>query len=109
MSNKKIIFIFLIGALILFIVGGAYWLVQSKFGTKLEKKLLKITGGEYTVYVYPAGSEKPVKIYHGKGYVWFEESEGNLRTHTGVITFKTSDGKIVRIGAWGGVVIVEYK
>ncbi|HIC08823.1 MAG TPA: hypothetical protein EYO62_02075 [Aquificales bacterium] len=109
MMGKKGIIISLIGILILLLVAGAYWIVQSKFGTKLEKNLLKITGGEYTVYVYPAGSEKPVKIYHGKGYVWFEESEGDLKTHTGVVTFKTSDGKIVRIGAWGGVVIVEYK
>ena len=97
-----------VGALVLLLLGGAYWLVQSKLGTKFEKTLLKITGGPFTVYVYPAGSEKPVKTYHGKGYVWFEESEGDLKTHTGVVTFKTDDGKIVRIGAWGGVVIVEY-
>ncbi|HIC08701.1 MAG TPA: hypothetical protein EYO62_01420 [Aquificales bacterium] len=109
MTGKKGIVILLIGLVLLLLVGGAYWLVQSKFGTRLEKSLLKITGGEYTVYVYPAGAEKPVKVYHGKGYVWFEESEGDTKTHTGVVTFKTSDGKIVRIGAWGGVVIVEYK
>ena len=109
MTGKKGIAILVIGLVLLLLVGGAYWLVQSKFGTRLEKSLLKITGGEYTVYVYPAGAEKPVKVYHGKGYVWFEESEGDTKTHTGVVTFRTSDGKIVRIGAWGGVVIVEYK
>jgi len=97
-----------VGILVLLLLGGAFWLVQSKFGTKLEKTLLKISGGEYTVYVYPAGSTQPVRVYHGKGYVWFEESE-NEKTHTGVVTFKTENGKVVRIGAWGGVVIVEYK
>ena len=107
--DKKFWGFLLVGVLLLLLVGGAYWLVQSKMGTKLEKTLLKISGGEYTVYIYPAGSEKPVKVYHGKGYVWFEESEGNEKTHTGVVTFKTDDGKVVRVGAWGGVVIVEYK
>jgi hypothetical protein len=97
----------LVGALILLLIGGAYWLVQSKFGTKLEKTLLKFSGGKYTVYVYPAGSEKPVKVYHGEGYVWFEQDKNE--DHTGVVTFKTSDGKLVRVGSWGGVVIVEYK
>ena len=108
MGRRGILYL-VVGALVLLVVAGAYWLVQSKFGTKLEKSLLKITGGEYTVYVYPAGAEKPVKVYRGKGYVWFEETEGDTKSHTGVVTFKTSDGKVVRIGAWGGVVIVEYK
>ncbi len=106
---KKTTLIVAVIAVLLLLIGGAYWFVQSKFGTKFEKTLLKISGGEYTVYVYPAGAEKPVKVYHGKGYVWFEESEGDTKTHTGVVTFKTDDGKLVRIGAWGGVVIVEYK
>ena len=107
--GKKGLLALIVGLLLLGLLAGAYWVVQSKFGTKLEKSLLKITGGEYTVYVYPAGAQKPVKVYHGKGYVWFEETEGDVKSHTGVVTFKTSDGKIVRIGAWGGVVIVEYK
>ncbi|NPB05115.1 MAG: hypothetical protein GXO08_01900 [Aquificae bacterium] len=94
--------------MVLLLVGGAYWLVQTKLGTKLEKTLLKISGGEYTVFVYPAGSTEPVKVYRGKGYVWFEEAE-NGAGHTGVVTFKTEDGKVVRVGTWGGVVIVEYK
>ncbi len=105
---KKSYLLLMVAFLIILFVGGAYWLVQSKVGTKLEKTLLKISGGEYTVYIYSAGTIKPVKVYHGKGYVWFEESE-NGKLHTGVITFKTNDGKIVRVGAWGGVVIVEYK
>jgi len=108
MGKKGVVYL-LVGALVLLVIAGAYWVVQSKFGTKLEKSLLKITGGEYTVYVYPAGSEKPVKVYHGRGYVWFEQSEDDSKMHTGVVTFKTADGRIVRIGAWGGVVIVEYK
>jgi hypothetical protein len=97
----------LVGALVVLLVGGAYWLVQSKLGTKLEKTLLKLSGGKYTVFVYPAGSDKPVKVYHGEGYVWFEEDKEGR--HTGVVTFKTDDGKLVRVGDWGGVVIVEYK
>jgi len=105
---KKYIFA-VVGVLVILILGGAFWLVQSKLGTKFQKTLLKATGGPFTVYVYPAGSREPVKIYHGRGYVWFEESEGSTTTHTGVVTFKTDDGKLVRIGAWGGVVIVEYK
>ncbi len=107
--DRKTFLLLLVGSLILLILGGAYWFTQTKLGTKLEKTLLKAMGGEYTVYVYPAGADKPVKVYHGRGYVWFEQSEGGDKTHTGVVTFKTSDGKIVRIGAWGGVVIVEYK
>ena len=107
--GKKFYLFLSVGVLVLLLIGGAYWLIQTKLGTRLEKALLKAMGGEYTVYVYPAGADKPVKIYHGKGYVWFEQSEGDEKTHTGVVTFKTDDGKIVRIGAWGGVVIVEYK
>jgi len=97
----------IVGAVVILIIGGAYWLIQSKLGTKLEKTILKISGGEYTVYVYPAGSDKPVKIYQGEGYVWFEEDENGR--HTGVVTFKTHDGKLIRVGDWGGVVVVEYK
>ena len=108
MGKKSVVFL-VVGVLVLLLIGGAYLFVQSKLGTKFEKHLLKLSGGEYTVYVYPAGSEKPVKVYHGKGYVWFEESEGDTKFHTGVVTFKTNDGKLVRVGAWGGVVVVEYK
>ena len=104
--KKKIIVGGITLAIIFLLAAG--WILQTKLGTKLEKQLLKISGGPFTVYVYPAGSSQLVKIYHGKGYVWFEESKGEKR-HTGVITFKTDEGKLVRIGAWGGVVIVEYQ
>jgi hypothetical protein len=107
--GRKSLILLAVGVLVIILIGGGYWFTQTKLGTKLEKSLLKAMGGEYTVYVYPAGADKPVKVYHGKGYVWFEEGGGDNKIHTGVVTFKTDDGKVVRIGAWGGVVIVEYK
>jgi hypothetical protein len=106
MSGKTAIYI-VVGAIVLILLGGAYWLVQSKLGTKLEKTLLKFSGGEFTVSAYVAGSNKPVKTWEGKGYVWFEQDKNDR--HTGVVTFKTKEGHLVRIGAWGGLVIVEYK
>ena len=96
-----------VGVVVLLLLGGAYWLVQSKLGTKLEKTLLKVSGGEFKVSAYTMGSTEPVKTWEGKGYVWFEQDKNER--HTGVVTFKTKDGKLVRIGAWGGLVVVEYK
>ena len=104
---KKYLIIF--GAIIFIILLALiFWISQTKVGTKIEKQLLKITGGEFKVYVYPAGSTQPVKVYEGRGYVWFEEAK-NGNGHTGVVTFKTKDGKTVRVGTWGGVIIVEYE
>ena len=78
---------------------------SCKLQTKVEKQILKVTGGEFTVKVYNGG--KLVEEYHGKGYVWFEQD--NNKRHTGVITFKDDRGHIIRVGAFGGVVIVDYK
>ena len=78
---------------------------SCKLQTKVEKQILKVTGGKFTVKVYNGG--KLVAQYRGDGYVWFEES--NSKRHTGVVTFKDERGHIVRVGAFGGVVIVEYE
>jgi len=79
---------------------------SCKWQTKMEKQILKVTGGKFTVKVYDGG--KLVAQYRGNGYVWFEETKSEKR-HTGVVTFKDERGRIVRIGAFGGVVIVEYE
>ena len=58
--KKKIIVGGITLAIIFLLAAG--WILQTKLGTKLEKQLLKISGGPFTVYVYPAGSSQPVKI-----------------------------------------------
>ena len=78
---------------------------SCKWQTKMEKTVLKVTGGKFTVKVYDGG--KLIAQYRGDGYVWFEESQN--KRHTGVVTFKDENGHIVRVGAFGGVVIVEYQ
>ncbi|WP_457679828.1 hypothetical protein [Thermovibrio sp.] len=78
---------------------------SCKLQTKVEKSVLKITGGEFTVKVYDGG--KLVAQYEGKGYVWFEQDKNDR--HTGVVTFKDNRGHIIRVGAFGGVVVVDYK
>jgi len=78
---------------------------SCKWQTKMEKQVLKITGGKFTVKVYDGG--KLIAQYRGDGYVWFEESQN--KRHTGVVTFKDESGRIIRVGAFGGVVIVEYQ
>ena len=72
----------------------------EKSQIKLRKQMLRIIGGDFKVKVYNYGQE--VAEYTVKnGYVWFEE------TQPGVVFFKDAQGRIVRVGAWGGVVIVE--
>ncbi len=78
---------------------------SCKWQTKMEKTVLKVTGGQFTVKVYDGG--KLVAQYHGDGYVWFEMDKNGR--HTGVVTFKDDRGHIIRIGDFGGVVVVDYK
>ncbi len=78
---------------------------SCKWQTKMEKQVLKVTGGKFVVKVYDGG--KLVAQYRGDGYVWFERSQN--KRHTGVVTFRDENGHIVRVGAFGGVVIVEYQ
>ncbi|WP_456434968.1 hypothetical protein [Thermovibrio ammonificans] len=78
---------------------------SCKLQTKVEKQILKVTGGKFTVKVYNGG--KLVAQYSGDGYVWFEQDKNDR--HTGVVTFRDERGHIIRVGTWGGVVIVDYK
>ncbi|RME82525.1 MAG: hypothetical protein D6771_06910 [Zetaproteobacteria bacterium] len=79
----------------------------ERFQTRLEKTISKYTGGAFTVRVYNGGTL--VGQYEGEGYVWFERDASDQARHSGVVSFKTKDGRFVRVGSWGGVVIVEYK
>ena len=78
---------------------------SCKWQTKMEKEVLKITGGRFTVSVYNGG--KLVTTYKGNGYVWFEIDKNGK--HTGVVTFKDERGHIIRVGGFGGVVVVDYQ
>ncbi|WP_163328120.1 hypothetical protein GFV12_01100 [Desulfurobacterium thermolithotrophum] len=78
---------------------------SCKWQTKMEKEVLKVTGGEFTVKVYDGG--KLITTYKGKGYVWFEMDKNGR--HTGVVTFRDERGHIIRVGGFGGVVIVDYQ
>ncbi|NPA52666.1 MAG: hypothetical protein GXO22_07200 [Aquificae bacterium] len=79
----------------------------ERFETKVTKTIAKYTGGEFTVKIYNGG--QLIATYKGEGYVWFERDENDKGRHSGVVSFKTEDGKFVRVGSWGGVIIVEYK
>ena len=79
----------------------------ERFQTRVEKTLSKFTGGPFVVTVYQGG--RAVARYEGDGYVWFERDAGDQARHSGVVSFKTKDGRFVRVGAWGGVVVVEYR
>jgi len=79
----------------------------ERFETKVTKTIAKYTGGEFTVKIYNGG--QLIATYEGEGYVWFERDENDKGRHSGVVSFKTKDGKFVRVGSWGGVIIVEYK
>jgi TRAP-type mannitol/chloroaromatic compound transport system substrate-binding protein len=71
----------------------------------MEKEVLKVTGGKFTVKVFNGG--KLVATYQGNGYVWFEMDKNGR--HTGAVLFKDERGRIVRVGSFGGTVIVEYE
>lgn len=64
--------------------------------------MLRITGGNFKVKVYNYGQEVAEYIVKD-GYVWFEE------TQPGLIFLKDAQGRIIRIGAWGGVVVEQMK
>ena len=79
----------------------------ERFQTRMEKTFAKFTGGPFVVTVYQGG--RAVARYEGDGYVWFERDANDQARHSGVVSFKTKDGRFVRVGAWGGVVVVEYR
>lgn len=112
MSLKtKIIF----GALLVVLLTGLLlWLIlPERLFTRVDKTLLQYFGGDCVVEVYSGGQK--IRDYQVNGYVLFENSESNsLQTasesrHDGVITFKDKQGRNVRLGAWGGTVLVECK
>ena len=79
----------------------------ERFQTKVEKTISKYTGGDFTVKVYNGG--QLIATYEGEGYVWFERDENDKGRHSGVVSFKDKKGRFIRIGSWGGVIIVEYE
>ncbi len=89
---------------LLFIIflGLATFGCTEKSQIKLRKKILRITGGNFKVKVYNYGHQLAEYMVKN-GYVWFEE------TQPGVVFFKDAQGRIIRIGAWGGVVVVEQQ
>ena len=104
------------GLLAILAVAGllVYWLLPERFLTRVDKSLLEYFGGNCTVEVYSAGVK--VRDYKVDGYVLFERQEPGLTQggsgggrHDGVITFKEKDGRNVRLGAWGGTVLVECR
>lgn len=106
----------LAGVLAVLAVAGllVYWLLPERLLTRVDKSLLEYFGGQCTVEVYSAGVR--VRDYKVDGYVLFERQEGGLAQpgpsggrHDGVITFSDKDGRKVRLGAWGGTVLVECR
>ena len=104
------------GLLAILVVAGllVYWLLPERFLTRVDKSLLEYFGGNCTVEVYSGGVK--VRDYKVDGYVLFERQEPGLTQpgsgggrHDGVITFKEKDGRNVRLGAWGGTVLVECR
>ena len=98
--------------LVLILTGLIVWLVlPERFLTKVDKTMLEYFGGDCVVEVYSGGQK--VRDYQANGYVLFERSEGTAASpagrHDGVITFKDKQGRNIRLGAWGGTVLVECK
>lgn len=88
------------------------WVIlPERFQTRVDKSLLEYFGGDCSVEVYSAGQK--LRDYKVDGYVLFERAEASAGTpagrHDGVVTFKEKDGRKVRLGAWGGTVLVECR
>jgi hypothetical protein len=98
--------------LILVAAGGLVWLLMpERVMTKVDKTMLEYFGGDCSIEVYSGGQK--VRDYQTSGYVLFERSEATAGApagrHDGVITFKDKQGRNIRLGAWGGTVLVECK
>lgn len=98
-------------ALTVVLVLVVWWVLPERFQTRVDKSLLEYFGGNCTVEVYSAGQK--IREYAVDGYVLFERAEANAGNpagrHDGVITFKAKDGRKIRLGAWGGTVLVECR
>lgn len=98
--------------LILVAAGGLVWLLMpERVLSKVDKTMLEYFGGDCSIEVYSGGQK--VRDYQTSGYVLFERSEATASApagrHDGVITFKDKQGRNIRLGAWGGTVLVECK
>lgn len=98
--------------LILVAAGALVWLLMpERLQSKVDKTMLEYFGGDCTIEVYSGGQK--VRDYQTSGYVLFERSEATAGApagrHDGVITFKDKQGRNIRLGAWGGTVLVECR
>lgn len=98
--------------LVLVAAGAMVWLLMpERVQTKVDKTMLEYFGGDCAIEVYSGGQK--VRDYQTSDYVLFERSEAAAGTpagrHDGVVTFKDKQGRNVRLGAWGGTVLVECK
>jgi hypothetical protein len=98
--------------LVLALVGAiVYFVLPERFLTRVDKSMLQFFGGDCVVEVYSAGQK--LREYQVNGYVLFERPDGSATGatggHDGVVTFKDRQGRTVRVGAWGGTVLVECK
>ena len=98
--------------LTLVLAGLIVWFVlPERFLTRVDKTMLEYFGGDCVVEVYSGGQK--IRDYQANGYILFERAEatagGSAGRHDGVITFKDKQGRNIRLGAWGGTVLVECK
>jgi hypothetical protein len=88
-----------------------WWVLPERVQTRVDKSLLEYFGGNCVVEVFSAGQK--IREYAVDGYVLFERAEANAGSpagrHDGVVTFKAKDGSKVRLGAWGGTVLVQCR
>lgn len=93
------------------VVAVVYLLLPERFLTRVDKSMLQYFGGDCVIEVYSGGQK--LREYQANGYVLFERPEAAPTSaagrHDGVITFKDKQGRNVRVGAWGGTVLVECK
>nr|ACX33895.1 hypothetical protein [uncultured prokaryote AT3] len=98
--------------LVLVAAGAIVWLIMpERFMTRVDKKMLEYFGGDCAIEIFSGGQK--IRDYQTSGYVLFERSEATASApagrHDGVITFKDKQGRNIRVGAWGGTVLVECK
>ena len=87
-----------------------YFVLPERVLTRVDKSVLEYFGGDCVVDVYSGGQK--IREYQVNGYVLFERQEGGSTPagrHDGVLTFKDRQGRNIRLGAWGGTVVVECK
>ena len=102
-----------LGLILTLVLAGliVWFILPERFLTRVDKTVLEYFGGDCTIEVYSGGQK--LRDYQASGYVLFERSEATAGAgagrHDGVITFKDKQGRNIRLGAWGGTVLVECK